>query len=75
MANQALQRALQAVLAEIQKAEGSRLTGANRNVVEVKAEVEPADTHEVECAACEAGECADPDHMDDSSLNEMAGAY
>lgn len=85
MANEALQRALQAVLAELQKADGAALTGAGRNVVEVKAEMEPADTHlaegedgegmEEECPECAAGTCTDPDHMDDSAMQEMAAGY
>lgn len=87
MANEALQRALQAVLAELQKADGAALTGAGKNVVEVKAEVEPAETHlqegpegsdgpeMQECQDCAAGTCANPDHMDDDSLNAMAEGY
>lgn len=78
MANEALQNALRMVLAELQKADGKALTGAGKNVVEVNAEVEPAETHIAEgeeCEACAAGTCTNPDHMDDSEMKEIAAGH
>lgn len=75
MANPALQAALKAVLAELQKADGAALKGG------MKAESEPGTTDgnegpEIqECQECAAGTCTNPDHMDDAALDEMAEGY
>ena len=39
------------------------------------ADVERFAAHLEECEACANGTCGDPDHMDDASLEEMAGNY
>lgn len=77
MANEALQRALQTVLAELQKADGAALTGAGKSVAEAK----PADAHLAEgdgmeaCEACADGTCTNPDHMSSEDMEQMAEGY
>lgn len=76
MNTQAIATALKQVLAELQKADGAALQGGRG--VKIEAEVEPAGDGGAmaeECEACATGTCGDPDHMDDASLEEMAGNY
>lgn len=76
--NDALAAALKTVLAEIQKADGMMLKGGGMPGSKVEIEVEgkgPMAEGMEECEACANGTCTDPDHMDDSEINEMAAGY
>jgi hypothetical protein len=70
----ALQKALQVVMQEIQKAEGAALRGGGGMKVEIEAEGGEGPEMQ-KCPACAEGTCTDPDHMDDSEVEEMAGSY
>jgi len=79
----ALKAAVQAIVAEISKAEGasmSRLPSRGGDKV-VELEVEPADVHaqevasgvegEASCPECEAGTCENPDHMSEDEMSAL----
>lgn len=75
MANKALQAALQAVLMELQRADGMALKKGPKSVsVEVEAEGEGGPGME-ECPECAAGTCTDPEHMSDDDMASMAEGY
>lgn len=61
-----VKEAIAAIMGELIKADGRLLKGGGG----MKVEVEPAEEGEMECPACAAGTCDDPEHMGEE---DMAG--
>lgn len=65
-----LDRAIARILAAIDAASTGGLKGKK---VEVSMSTEdPADSKPEKCAACEKGECTDPEHMSESDMEQFA---
>lgn len=69
MDKNAVQEAVQAVLAAIEGADGQEMVGRRKpKAVSLEVEAEPA-----ACEACAKGECMDPEHMSDEDYSALEG--